>query len=168
MPEIHQPLATGLTAFFFFSSFPRLISVSAFHCNFSVQSSLDLSCRIPDAASPSRPRSRRRCPPQQLSCAWLQPGTSSVVAAMAVVNGSFVLLFPSRFKQVVSFAIQYDFVISFTMFAVLVRFQELTSYLSPVSGYFGQIDGGENAVMCSLLFPSIMNSTSFLFQLTLI
>jgi hypothetical protein len=29
------------------------------------------------------------------------------------------------------------------MFAVIVRFQQLTSSLSPLSGYFGQIDGGQ-------------------------
>jgi hypothetical protein len=40
------------------------------------------------------------------------------------------------------------------MFAVIVRFQQLTSYLSPLSGYFGQIDGGQNSE------PSLYLSTS--------
>ena len=33
------------------------------------------------------------------------------------------------------------------MFAVIVRFQELTSYLKPLNGYFGPIDGGQRPII---------------------
>jgi hypothetical protein len=58
------------------------------------------------------------------------------------------------------------------MFAVIVRFQELTSSLNPLPGYFGRIDGGQlhsksptvHAVACYffLLFSFFLAKGSYL------
>ena len=49
------------------------------------------------------------------------------------------------------------------MFALIVRFQELTSYLSPATGYFGPIDGGESAVIARRTNVSCLFFCSVLF-----
>jgi hypothetical protein len=48
---------------------------------------------------------------------------------------------------------------SLKMFALIVRFQQLTSYLSPVAGYFGQIDGGQDPTIETFITRSILIQT---------
>ena len=59
-------------------------------------------------------------------------------------------------------------VTSSDMFAVIVRFQELTSYLNPLPGYFGRIDGGQlhsqSPIMHALIYTLLFLHVLFLFS----